>query len=70
MNQLLLVALVLDPKFKLCNFSHICKKKKMLHYNDQDVKTTTAAVKQLLIGLTNLYASSVNATASSNNLVV
>ncbi|KAK9929235.1 hypothetical protein M0R45_026341 [Rubus argutus] len=56
MNQLLLVALVLDPRYKLRNFSRVCKT--MLGYDDFLVKKKFDEVKQLVVSLTNLYASS------------
>ncbi|CAH9105739.1 unnamed protein product, partial [Cuscuta europaea] len=54
-NQLLLVALVLDPRYKLLNFQRICEK--MLKLGDKMVKKKVEEVKDLLTSLVDAYAS-------------
>ncbi|XP_061998870.1 zinc finger BED domain-containing protein RICESLEEPER 2-like [Rosa rugosa] len=65
MNKLLLVALVLDPRFKLKNISHICTE--MLSYDVETVKAKYNEVKELLLSLTDLYANSSNASSKSKS---
>ncbi|XP_061993804.1 zinc finger BED domain-containing protein RICESLEEPER 2-like [Rosa rugosa] len=56
MNQLLLVALVLDPRYKLRNFGRTCRD--MLGYDGSQVKKASEELKELIVQLTDLYASS------------
>ncbi|XP_024164338.1 zinc finger BED domain-containing protein RICESLEEPER 1-like [Rosa chinensis] len=56
MNQLLLVALVLDPRYKLRNFGSICRD--MLGYDGLQVKKASEELKELVVQLNDLYASS------------
>ncbi|KAK9942936.1 hypothetical protein M0R45_008578 [Rubus argutus] len=56
LNQLLLVALVLDPRYKMRNFKHVCQR--MLAFDDQQVKEKSSQLKDLLVALAGLYASS------------
>ncbi|CAH9084551.1 unnamed protein product [Cuscuta europaea] len=55
MNQLLLVALVLDLRFKLKYFSRILKK--MLNENSRTVKKKTDELNELIVTITDTYAS-------------
>ncbi|XP_024162412.1 zinc finger BED domain-containing protein RICESLEEPER 2-like [Rosa chinensis] len=65
MNQLLLVALVLDPRFKLKNISHICLTH--LQFDAAEAKTKANEVKELLVSLTDLYRSSTNASSKTTS---
>ncbi|KAM5546469.1 zinc finger BED domain-containing protein RICESLEEPER 2-like [Rosa sericea] len=65
MNQLLLVALVLDPRYKLRNLEHNCVK--YLQFDNESVKRKSAEVKELLVSLTDLYASSAAAQNGQKN---
>ncbi|XP_062005703.1 zinc finger BED domain-containing protein RICESLEEPER 1-like [Rosa rugosa] len=56
LNQLLLVALVLDPRYKLRNFEHVLVK--YLDYDTCSMKEKSRKLKDLLVSLTDLYASS------------
>ncbi|XP_024195526.1 zinc finger BED domain-containing protein RICESLEEPER 1-like [Rosa chinensis] len=53
-NQLLLVALVLDPRYKLRNVESMCKW--MLNMEDSVVKQKSSELKDLVVTLTDLYA--------------
>ncbi|XP_024199307.1 zinc finger BED domain-containing protein RICESLEEPER 2-like [Rosa chinensis] len=53
-NQLLLVALVLDPRYKIRYFENVCKK--MLNMEDLVIKKKSAELKELVVSLTDLYA--------------
>ncbi|KAL6537556.1 hypothetical protein OROMI_026090 [Orobanche minor] len=66
MNQLLLIALVLDPRFKLKNISHTCLQ--VLNYTSEEAKAKITTVKELLVSLTDIYRMSANASSgvSSN----
>lgn len=55
-NQLLLVALVLDPRYKLRYFQHICETE--LHYDSFRVKQKSDELRDLVFKLTDLYATS------------
>ncbi|KAL6228386.1 hypothetical protein ACLB2K_002336 [Fragaria x ananassa] len=55
-NQLLLVALVLDPRYKLRYFQHICETE--LHYDSFRVKQKSDELRDLVFKLTELYATS------------
>ncbi|PRQ57698.1 putative HAT dimerization domain, ribonuclease H-like domain-containing protein [Rosa chinensis] len=65
MNQLLLVALVLDPRFKLKNISHICLTH--LQFDATEANAKANEVKELLVCLTDLYRSSTNASSKSKS---
>ncbi|CAA0823067.1 Unknown protein [Striga hermonthica] len=62
-NQLLLVALVLDPRFKLRYFTRVLER--MLNYDAFTVKVRTETLKDLIVTLTYLYAS-INGVQSSS----
>ncbi|KAL6125233.1 hypothetical protein ACLB2K_073292 [Fragaria x ananassa] len=55
-NQLLLVALVLDPRYKLLYFQHICETE--LRYDSFRVKQKSDELRDLVFKLTDLYATS------------
>ncbi|CAH9122092.1 unnamed protein product [Cuscuta epithymum] len=55
MNQILLVALVLDPRFKLKYFGRILEK--MLNESSEAVKKKSDQLKDLIVQLTDTYAS-------------
>ncbi|KAL6198583.1 hypothetical protein ACLB2K_028372 [Fragaria x ananassa] len=55
-NQLLLVALVLDPRYKLRYFQHICETE--LHYDSFRVKQKSDELRDLVFKLIDLYATS------------
>ncbi|CAA0832808.1 Unknown protein [Striga hermonthica] len=54
-NQLLVVALVLDPRFKLRYFTKVLER--MLNYDAFTIKMKTERLKELIVTLTDLYAS-------------
>ncbi|XP_062027062.1 zinc finger BED domain-containing protein RICESLEEPER 1-like [Rosa rugosa] len=56
MNHLLLVALVLDPRYKLRNFERVCRI--WLKLDLAIIKHRFAELKELLMNLTDLYSSS------------
>ncbi|CAA0817642.1 Unknown protein [Striga hermonthica] len=62
-NQFLLVALVLDPRFKLRYFTRVLER--MLNYDAFTVKVSTETLKDLIVTLTDLYAS-MNGVQSSS----
>ncbi|CAA0819781.1 Unknown protein [Striga hermonthica] len=62
-NKLLLVALVLDPRYKLRYFSRVLQN--MLQHDSDYVKRKTEELKDLIVTLTDLYAS-MNGGQSSN----
>ncbi|CAA0836679.1 Unknown protein [Striga hermonthica] len=62
-NKLLLVALVLNPRYKLRYFSRVLEK--MLQHDSDYVKRKTEELKDLIVTLTDLYAS-MNGGQSSN----
>ncbi|KAL6138029.1 hypothetical protein ACLB2K_063317 [Fragaria x ananassa] len=55
-NQFLLVALVLDPRFKLKNITHTCLQ--VLQYSAEEAKAKANSVKELLVSLTDIYRTS------------
>ncbi|XP_061999376.1 zinc finger BED domain-containing protein RICESLEEPER 2-like [Rosa rugosa] len=61
-NQLLLVALVLDPRYKIRYFENACKK--MLNMDDLEIKKKSVELKDLVISLTDLYAASLPSQSS------
>ncbi|KAL6562861.1 hypothetical protein OROHE_005448 [Orobanche hederae] len=63
MNQLLLIGLVLDPRFKLRYFERVIGR--MLGYDDAAVKTKSGNLKELIIKLTDLYAPSISSQCSN-----
>ncbi|KAM5572879.1 zinc finger BED domain-containing protein RICESLEEPER 2-like [Rosa sericea] len=56
MNHFLLVALVLDPRYKLRNFERVCRI--WLKLDPATIKHRSAELKELLVNLTDLYSSS------------
>lgn len=64
-NQLFLVALVLDPRYKLKNFERVCKT--MLKFDNLEVMRRSDQVKTLLVDLTDLYASSIGYSSSQKS---
>ncbi|KAL6571971.1 hypothetical protein OROMI_012929 [Orobanche minor] len=63
MNQLLLVGLILDPRFKLRYFERVIRR--ILGYDDATVKTKSRNLKELIIKLTDLYAPLISSQCSN-----
>ncbi|KAM5573260.1 hypothetical protein ABKV19_013012 [Rosa sericea] len=61
-NQLLLVALVLDSRYKIRYFENVCKK--MLNMEDLVIKKKSAELKELVVSLTDLYAAALPSQSS------
>ncbi|XP_040374592.1 zinc finger BED domain-containing protein RICESLEEPER 2-like [Rosa chinensis] len=61
-NQLLLVALVLDPRYKILFFENVCKK--MLNMEDLVIKKKSVELKELVVSLTDLYAAALPSQSS------
>ncbi|XP_024158467.1 zinc finger BED domain-containing protein RICESLEEPER 1-like [Rosa chinensis] len=55
-NELFFVALVLDPRYKLKNFDYVCET--MLYIGSEEIKRRSDEVKQLVLDLCDLYATS------------
>ncbi|XP_024177937.1 zinc finger BED domain-containing protein RICESLEEPER 4-like [Rosa chinensis] len=62
-NQLLFIALVLNPRFKIRNFESICNK--WLKMETDDVKKKSAELKELLRSLCDLYSSMSSSLSTS-----
>ncbi|XP_040374558.1 zinc finger BED domain-containing protein RICESLEEPER 4-like [Rosa chinensis] len=62
MNHLLLVALGLDPRYKLRNFERVCRI--WLKLDSASIKGRSAELKELLVNLTDLYSSALGTKKS------
>ncbi|PRQ25453.1 putative HAT dimerization domain, ribonuclease H-like domain, hAT-like transposase, RNase-H [Rosa chinensis] len=64
-NQLFLVALVLDPRYKLLNVERVCTM--ILCFEAGEVKRISNVVKELVVALTYLYATSNGCSSSQKS---